>query len=446
MEIEDDEADFIVEEIPVFLSKNLEKNLYVFQYPTKSSSSSTFENTTVSNCCVKPINQEVKVDFELNVESNFYDQFKGRNFALASDGKAQQKGERPTFRHGIMDKQSFVSGKSVENVDRYVVGILQDKEIHLSPLANILQLRPTFSYFDKEDKRTKAEEKAANDEEDEEELQQVTVKFSRADNERIKKAREKTYDYQMKKTSPTSELERQKLFAMNQEKVTAFSLNNEEYVEKLMPSQNNEINIENILPAKVISKARLKNMTLNDQLKVLLKDAKMLKFTKILELIQECDKTITAEKLIRALPLVGILLRGNWIAQSEILFPAETLSNSNGVSADLMIRARDYIIYKFSRQQYLHRKQIINATQLPPDEVLDILKSVAHLNIEKKWELILPPDLEFESRNPELVTRQQMIWKAAEQNYLDMERDGEKSPKRVRKRSTREYKRSESSN
>lgn len=70
----------------------------------------------------------------------------------------------------------------------------------------------------------------------------------------------------------------------------------------------------------------------------------MLKFTKILELIQECDKTITAEKLIRALPLVGILLRGNWIAQSEILFPAETLSNSNGVSADLMIRARDYIV------------------------------------------------------------------------------------------------------
>lgn len=237
---------------------------------------------------MKPINQEVKVDFELNVESHFYDQFKGRNFALSSDGKAQAKGERPTFRHGIMDKQSFVSGKSVENVDRYVVGILQDKEIHLSPLTNILQLRPTFSYFDKEDKRTKQEEKAANDEEEEEELQQVTVKFSRADNERIKKAREKTYDYQMRKsaeepwceafwhprTSPTSELERQKLFAMNQEKSTAFSLNREEYVEKLMPSQNNEVNIENILPAKVISKARLKNMTLNDQLKVLLKDGK----------------------------------------------------------------------------------------------------------------------------------------------------------------------------
>lgn len=70
----------------------------------------------------------------------------------------------------------------------------------------------------------------------------------------------------------------------------------------------------------------------------------MLKFSAILELIKECDKTITADKLIRALPLVGILIRGNWIAQSEILYPVETLSNSNGVSADLMIRARDYIV------------------------------------------------------------------------------------------------------
>lgn len=82
---------------------------------------------------------------------------------------------------------------------------------------------------------------------------------------------------------------------------------------------------------------------------------------------------------------------------------------------------------------------------MPPDEVHDILKSIAHLNIEKKWELILPTDIEFETKNQELVTRQQMVWKAAEQNYLDMERDGEKSPKRVRKRSTREYKKSESS-
>ena len=241
----------------------------------------------MSNCCVKPINQEIKVDFELNVESKFYDQFKGRNFALASDGKTQQKGERPTFRHGIMDKQSFVSSKSVDNVDRYVAGIIQENEIHLTPLTNILQMRPAFSYFDKEDKRTKAEEKIANEEEDDEELQQVTVKFSRADNDRIKKAREKTYDYQLKKsaeepwcetfwharTSPTTEREKQKLFSMNQDKaIHSFSLNKEIYVNKLMPSHDNENNIENMLPAKVISKARLKTMTLNDQLKVILRD------------------------------------------------------------------------------------------------------------------------------------------------------------------------------
>lgn len=70
----------------------------------------------------------------------------------------------------------------------------------------------------------------------------------------------------------------------------------------------------------------------------------MLRFLDILEFIKECDKTITADKLIQALPLVGVLLHGNWIAQSLVLYPAETLSNLNGVPAELMIRARDYVV------------------------------------------------------------------------------------------------------
>lgn len=81
---------------------------------------------------------------------------------------------------------------------------------------------------------------------------------------------------------------------------------------------------------------------------------------------------------------------------------------------------------------------MISATQLPPDEALEVLQSVARLNSEKKWELILPPDKGFESRYPDLVQRQEMVWRATEQTYNDM--DFEKSPKRVRKRSVRDSK------
>ena len=84
---------------------------------------------------------------------------------------------------------------------------------------------------------------------------------------------------------------------------------------------------------------------------------------------------------------------------------------------------------------YLFRRQVISATQLPPDEAFEVLQSVARLNSEKKWELILRPDREFELRHPDLVQRQEMVWRATEQTFNDM--DCEKSPKRIRKRSVR---------
>lgn len=75
---------------------------------------------------------------------------------------------------------------------------------------------------------------------------------------------------------------------------------------------------------------------------------------------------------------------------------------------------------------------------MPAEEASEVLQSVAKLNSEKKWELLLPPDLQFEQRYPDLVQRQDMVWRATEQTYNEM--DYEKSPKRARKRSQRDSK------
>jgi DNA-directed RNA polymerase III subunit RPC5 len=58
-------------------------------------------------------------------------------------------------------------------------------------------MRQNYGYFDKGDKRTKAEEKAENGSDDEaEDLKQVTVKFARSgDAEKIKKAKERSYHF-----------------------------------------------------------------------------------------------------------------------------------------------------------------------------------------------------------------------------------------------------------
>lgn len=90
-------------------------------------------------------------------------------------------------------------------------------------------------------------------------------------------------------------------------------------------------------------------------------------------------------------------------------------------------------LFRFSRTNSLYRRQVIFATQLPPEEGSEVLQSVAKLNSDKKWELLLSPDTQFEQRYPDLVQRQEMVWRATEQTYNEM--DYEKSPKRSRKRS-----------
>lgn len=227
-----DADDPIVEEIPVYLSKMLLEQLFVFQYASKKFDFN-FDNATVTQSSMKPLNQEAKIDFKLDSASLHYDAFKGEQFAIAADGQKSKTNKQPdqqvSFRSGTMDRQSFVSSRPLENIHRYVVGVFQDKEIHASPISGILQMRPSFSYFDKSDVRTKAEKRAENEADmDEEEAKQVTVQFARTENDNSRKAREKSFTYLAQrgadegwcetkwfaKDSQQAVLERQKLFTV----------------------------------------------------------------------------------------------------------------------------------------------------------------------------------------------------------------------------------------
>lgn len=279
-------------QIPVYLSKALASNLFVFQYPSKKLEQS-LENADVVKSCVKPIHQEVKVDFALDTASTHYDAFKGEQFAIAADGK-DQRPEKLSYRSGTMDRQTFVSTKPMNNVSKYVVGYLHDKEIHATIVKGVVQMRPSFSYFDKSDTRKKAEQKQDNESDaEDDEPKQVTVKFAGNDSDRLKKAREKSYNYLTQKSAdepwcetmwypPDSihaELERQKLFAMSQQASGhSLSLTSNEYVDTLIPAENSVSNLDAIIPPRVISISKLKMLSLTDQIRNILKDGKHLSF------------------------------------------------------------------------------------------------------------------------------------------------------------------------
>uniref|UniRef100_A0A182QF70 DNA-directed RNA polymerase III subunit RPC5 n=1 Tax=Anopheles farauti TaxID=69004 RepID=A0A182QF70_9DIPT len=465
-----DEDDPIVEEIPVHLSKTLADNLYVLQYPVKSTTS-TFDEGRVVNCCVKPINQQVKVDYALNTASNNYDAFKGEQFALAADGKQRDKSQKLTFRSGTMDKQSFLSAKPIEDVSRYLVCVMQDGEVHATPLKGIVAMRQMFSYFDKQDKRTKAEQKAEQDADggaEDEELTQVTVKFARTENEKVRKAREKSFNYLSKmeaeepwcetfwhdKNSSTAELERQKLFGGASGGVSgrmdtdsaALNVRPVEYMDMLISKEKTDRNIDSLLPSRVVCMHKLKQLPLLEQLKVILTDAKVITFRQILDLLP--DRTLAPEKVLRLLPQIGWLIRGNWVVQSEFIYTEGSVSGTNGVIAEQMRKARDYILFRFTKCDKLERHQLATITQLPVEEIRDILCSIAKLNAtDRTWSMLLPPNECFQSVDEqEISDRQSAFWTARSDKFSEMERNNSVSTtgtvssgsKRIRKRSTRD--------
>ena len=64
------------------------------------------------------------------------------------------------FPDGRMDRQILSSTRAVQDTSRYAVGILDQNELHITPLEGVLSLRPSMEYLDKSDKTAKGKIKA----------------------------------------------------------------------------------------------------------------------------------------------------------------------------------------------------------------------------------------------------------------------------------------------
>lgn len=183
----------------------------------------------------------------------------------------------------------------MENPKRYIVGYLTNyhdkgKEMHLSLVNGIIQMRPCFSHFDKSESRKTAEQKADQESDvEEEEPKHVTVKFARTETDRSRKAREKSFNYLQKKSDDEpwcetiwcgqdtiqAQLERQKLFSTSDESTGhALSLPSSEYVEILIPAERDFSNTDLDTSSSIYSMSKLKTFPLPDQIGHILKDGK----------------------------------------------------------------------------------------------------------------------------------------------------------------------------
>lgn len=100
------------------------------------------------------------------------------------------------------------------------------------------------------------------------------------------------------------------------------------------------------LPSHVLSLHALRGLPLQEQCRLLLKDAQVIQFHQIMLLLAG-GEGVTADAMLKCLQKVAVLVRGNWVVKSEVLYPENTFSAISGVPAELMCRARDYIVRLF---------------------------------------------------------------------------------------------------
>ena len=94
-------------------------------------------------------------------------------------------------------------------------------------------------------------------------------------------------------------------------------------------------------------------------------------------------------------------------------------------------------MYLFTQRAYVDRRKVAAAVRLPAAEVLEIIRSVAKYNPKTGWELVIPPDVAFETKYPDVVQRQNLYWEARQRLFNEM-LIGENVPKRQRKKSQRD--------
>uniref|UniRef100_A0A4W5QQJ2 Polymerase (RNA) III (DNA directed) polypeptide E n=1 Tax=Hucho hucho TaxID=62062 RepID=A0A4W5QQJ2_9TELE len=411
----EEDDDPIIQEIDVYLAKSLADKLYLFQYPVRPSSM-TYDDVTHLSAKIKPKQQKVELEMAINTLSPNYCRSKGEQIALNVDGTTSE--DTNTYSVKMMDKQTFTSIQSTTNTSRYAAAVFRKGELHITPLQGILQMRPSFSYLDKADSKHR-EREAANEggdssqDEAEEDVKAVTVRFSRPESDQARQRRIQSYDFLQKKQAEEpwvylhyhglndgrSDHERQYLYcqAMGGSENTELVKTPKEYLAMLMPPITEE---KPVGPSNVLSMAQLRTLPLGDQVKTLLKNVKVIPFANLMGLLTPgTDSTA----VLRCIQQVALLVQGNWVVKSDVLYPKNSCSPHSGVPAEVLCRGRDFVMWRFTQERSVMRKEITAIIKLPPEDVKDCLEHMAVPRINRGWEFLLPSDDDFIKKHPDVM-------------------------------------------
>lgn len=194
----------------------------------------------------------------MDTRKEHYSKVKGEQYALNVDGKPtvqinkpgskqRQPEQQRYYKSNVMDKQVLTStNATLGQMNRlYHLGVLKEDKLHLTPIQAILQMKPSFDYFDLVEKKTKdlKESKDLNepDYETEEDVESeiekaelVTMKYSN----QVKVATEPeqnwiNLEYLNSNYSDALKV-KDGLYCKNPENISKLNITNEEFISRLV--------------------------------------------------------------------------------------------------------------------------------------------------------------------------------------------------------------------
>uniref|UniRef100_H3B6U4 RNA polymerase III subunit E n=1 Tax=Latimeria chalumnae TaxID=7897 RepID=H3B6U4_LATCH len=408
-----EEDDPIIQEIDVFLAKSLAEKLYLFQYPVRPAAM-TYDDVSHLSAKIKPKQQKIELELAIDTISPNYCRSKGEQIALNVDGTCAD--ETNTYSSKLMDKQTFSSIQAINNISRYAAAIYRKGKELLLCQEKLLQIPHDKNWLQKIDRKQKKKKTRSDS--------WGSTKLAKSGDPPSLKTQTNVNQH--------SSLWRQNLefwlpelwvwLPKASERENWYMLKQNEdgtSLPALIQSKNQYV----ILIDFFLTKIKIKHVhtfycMLNRNMCELMHCSdfiffplavKVMPFANLMGLMATgTDSTA----VLRCIQQVAMLVQGNWVVKSDVLYPKDSCSPHSGVPAEVLCRGRDFVLkmWKFTRERWVVRKELATVIKLPPEDVKDFLEQMSIPRINKGWEFMLPYDAEFIRKHPDVVQRQHMLW------------------------------------
>ncbi|KAL2348492.1 hypothetical protein Fmac_002492 [Flemingia macrophylla] len=389
---EDSAEDTVVREIDVFFSPSidLETQFYILQYPLRPCwRPYELDNEQGTEVRLKPSTSEVEIDLSIDLDSPNID----KEFA---------------DKHNYT-KQSLSTSWKPSRANGCAVGLLMGDKLHLHPVHAVVQLRPSFQHLNsgvtKRKGITSAEANATVGTNEEK-----SIATSKKQNKQTEPSIEQKGDgdecwVPLKYHTYNSDISSRYLQQMVAQESSPinFTMRADDYVNALCPGVSS-----NNLP-KGPSKRDLLSLPVDERLKKMLESRPLHRFSAIKHFAPEYSE----EELLGFLQHYAVLIWGLWTAKSSLLYPhggVETL-------------ARDYALLLFSKSLKIQSSDVNVRGELGT-HVKNFLKifGLERYDLSKStgqsvphWKLRELPDESFKKHYPNIVEKQDELFRGLEQ-------------------------------